>query len=186
MIAIYKTLCISPDVIFLNVVSLSHKTPFCISLNILFTSSGLNKTLMSLVNCFIPPPKHQITKGTLVTLYCSRLLCNSPIAGIFAVFQSSSWGCLIHMDIAVFVVLIRCSQSQRSLYPFLWITPPFVQFSFHHFVSSGSTPLLIAHRTANTFSALLRRRTYSVQVNFSQPARRCCTVVSFYFRHNRP
>ena len=184
MVAIYKTLCISPDVIFLNIVSLSHKTTFCILLNILFTSSCLNKTLMSLVNCFIPPPKHQITKGTLVTLYCSRLLYNLPIAGIFAVFQSSSWGCLIHMDIAVFVVLIRCSQSQRSLYPFLWITLPFVQFSFHHFVSGESTPLLTAHRTANTFSALSCCQTYSVLANFWQPARRCCTV-SFCFWHNR-
>ena len=44
--------------------------------------------------------------------------------------------------------------------------------------------LLIAHRTANTFSALLCHRTYSVLANFFQPAKRCCTV-PFCFRHNR-
>ena len=68
--------------------------------------------------------------------------------------------------LTVFVVLIRCSQSQSSLYPLLWIILPFVQFSFHHFVSGGSTPLMIAHRPAITFSALLCRRTYSVLANF--------------------
>ena len=77
MVAIYKILCISPDVTFLNIVSLSHKTTFCILLNILFTSSGLNKTLMPLVNYFMPPPKHPITKGTTMTLYSSRLSRNS-------------------------------------------------------------------------------------------------------------
>ena len=86
--------------------------------------------------------------------------------------------------LAVFVVIIRCSQSQRSLYLFLWITIPFVQFSLLHFVSGGSTPLLIAHQTANTFSVFLCRWTYSVLANFFQPARRCCTV-SFCCRHNR-
>ena len=93
-------------------------------------------------------------------------------------FDSSSnvgWGHLV-----VFVVFIRCSLSQSSLYPFLWITLLFVQFSFHHFVSGGSTSLLITHRTTNTFSALLCCRTYSVLANFLQPTRRCCTV-SFCF-----
>ena len=86
--------------------------------------------------------------------------------------------------LAVFVVLIWCSQSQRSLYPFLWITLPFVQFWFHHFVSGGSTPLLITHQTAITFSALLCHQTNSVLANFLQPAIRCCTV-SFCFWHNQ-
>ena len=181
MVAIYKTLCISPDVIFLNIVSVSHKTTFCISLDILFKSSGLNETLMSLVNCFIPPSKHPITKGKTVTLYCSRLLSNLSVYcwyfcsfSIFFSWMFNSYGHaistmqIIFFDslsnvrtghLAMFVVLILCSQSQRSLYPFLCITLPFATFSFYHFVSGGSTPLLIAHRTANTFSALLCRRT---------------------------
>ena len=178
----------------------------CILLNILFTSSGLNKTLMPLVNCFIPPPKHPITKGTAMTLYCSRLSRNSnancwcfrSFSILFSWMFDSYGHAISTMQIiffnpssnvrsgrlAVFIDLIRCSQSQRSLYPFLWITLPFVQFPFHDFVSGGSMPLLIAHRTANTFSALLCRQTYSVLANFSQPARRCCTV-SFYFRYSR-
>ena len=188
MVAIYKTLCISPDVTLLNIVSLSHKTTFSISLYILFTSSGLNKTLMSLVNCFIPPPKHSITKGTTMTLYCSRLSRNSNANSwyfhSFSILFSKMFDSYVHSissmqiiffdsssnvrsgRLGVFVVLIRCSQSQRILYPFLWITLPFVQFSFHHFVSGRSTPLLMAHRIANSFSALLCRRKYSVLANF--------------------
>ena len=158
------------------------------------------------VNCFIPPPKHPIIKGTTVTLYCSHLSRNSNANcwyfrsfSILFSWMFDSYGRaistmqIIFFDsssnvrsgrLTVFVVLTRCSQSQSSLYPLLWITLPFVQFSFHHFVSGGSTPLLIAHQTAITFSALLCRRTYSVLANFSQPARRCCTV-SFCFQHNR-
>ena len=32
---------------------------------------------MSLVNCFVLPPKHGISKGTIMTLYCPRLSRNS-------------------------------------------------------------------------------------------------------------
>ena len=161
---------------------------------------------MALVNCFVPPPKHPITKGTTTTLYCSRLQCNSnancwyfrsflilfswmfdsyghAISTMQIIFFDSSSN-VGSGHLVMFVVFIQCSQSQSSLYPFLWITLLFVQFSFHHFVSGGSTSLLIAHRTTNTFSALLCRRTYSVLANFLQPARRCCTV-SFCFQHNR-
>ena len=161
---------------------------------------------MSLVNCFIPPPKHPITKGTTMTLYCPCLSCNSNancwyfcsfsilFLWVFDLYgHAISTMQIIFLDLSsnfrsgrltVFVVFIRCSQSQGSLYPFLWITVPFVQFSFHHFVPGGSMPLLIAHPTANTFSAFFCRGTYSVLANFLQPARRRCSVF-FCFRHNR-
>ena len=96
---------------------------------------------MSLVNCFIPPPKHPITKGKTVTLYCSRLLrnlnANCSYFCSFSIFFSWMFNSqghaistmqIIFFDsssnvrsghLAMFVVLIRCSQSQRSLYPFL-------------------------------------------------------------------
>ena len=68
-------------------------------LNILFTFSGLNKTLMSLVNCFILPPKHPITRGTTMTLYCSRLLRNSNAnCWYFWSFWSSCHRCLTQTD----------------------------------------------------------------------------------------
>ena len=96
---------------------------------------------MSLVNCFIPPPKHPITKSTTMTLYCSRLSRNSNASCWYfrsflilfsCVFNSYGHAIstmqIIFFDsssnirsgrLAVFVVLILCPQSQRSLYRLL-------------------------------------------------------------------
>ena len=161
---------------------------------------------MSLVNCFILPPKHPITRGynydpvlltSFVQFKCQLLVFLQFLILLSQMFDSYGHAIstmqIIFFDsssnvrsglVAVFVVHIRCSRSQRSLYLFLWISLAFVQFSFHHFVSGRSMPLLITHQTANTFSALLCCRMYSVLANFLQPARKCCTV-SFCFWHNR-
>ena len=52
---------------------------------------------MSLVNCFIPPPKHPITKGTTMILYCSCLSRNTN-CWYFPSFFILSRGCSTHMD----------------------------------------------------------------------------------------
>ena len=99
---------------------------------------------MSLVNCFIPPPKHPITKGTTMTLYCSCLSRNAN-CWYFPSFSILSRGCLTHMDtpyrlcrLSSLICLLTlgrvaspCSLSSSDVpVPEMFITVPLDHFSF--------------------------------------------------------
>ena len=184
---------ISPDSTFLMIVSI-----FCISLVTFSSSFSSNRSLISYLSFFVPPPMHPITGGITRTLKCSLLsLISKHNCWYFCIFSSLlsvlllSFGhAMSIMNIFLFscsskvrsgllaehIVCIRCSQSQHNFLPFFSIIFPFSHFSFHHFLFSGRSPVLIAHCTANTFKALSCRLTYSVPAIFSQPANKCCTV----------
>ena len=64
----------------------------------------------------------------------------------------------------------------EEFFPSFSITFSRSQFVVYHFVSLGSSPLSIAHFTANTFKVLLCRVTYYVPTSFLNPDKRWCTV----------